>query len=144
MAPWTLEPSSRNRRGRLDSIHSDPVHPAQAAPVLIRTFNYAIVAVAVVLLGTGAWWVLSARKWFTGPRVQGTHEELAAIEAELEGPREPLPASAPSSSPSQWSRFPDRESASLAARGAHAITTRLTSAAPAAKRATRGRDRADP
>jgi hypothetical protein len=26
---------------------------------------------------------VSARKWFTGPRVQGTAEELAAIEREL-------------------------------------------------------------
>jgi len=29
------------------------------------------------------YWVVSARKWFTGPRVQGTAEELAAIEREL-------------------------------------------------------------
>jgi hypothetical protein len=28
--------------------------------------------------------MLSARKWFTGPKVQGSAEELAAIEAELE------------------------------------------------------------
>ena len=33
----------------------------------------------------GLWYVLSARKWFTGPKVQGSPEELAAIEAELEG-----------------------------------------------------------
>jgi hypothetical protein len=32
-----------------------------------------------------AWiyWAVSARKWFTGPRVQGSAEELAAIEHEL-------------------------------------------------------------
>jgi hypothetical protein len=28
--------------------------------------------------------MLSARKWFTGPKVQGSAEELAAIEEELE------------------------------------------------------------
>ena len=28
-------------------------------------------------------WLLSARHWFTGPKVQGTAEELAAIEREL-------------------------------------------------------------
>jgi len=32
----------------------------------------------------GLWYVLSARKWFTGPKVMGTPEELAAIEKELE------------------------------------------------------------
>ena len=31
----------------------------------------------------GLWWLLSARKWFTGPKVMGTPEELAAIEREL-------------------------------------------------------------
>jgi len=30
------------------------------------------------------YWKLSARKWFTGPKVQGTREELLAIERELE------------------------------------------------------------
>ncbi len=52
-------------------------------PVTLGNLNYTIVAVGVVGLGTGAWWVLSARHWFTGPRIQGTPEELAAIEAEL-------------------------------------------------------------
>ena len=32
----------------------------------------------------GIWWLASAHKWFTGPRVQGSTEEMAAIEAELE------------------------------------------------------------
>lgn len=32
---------------------------------------------------SGGWWLLSARRWFHGPRVQGTPEELAAIEREL-------------------------------------------------------------
>jgi hypothetical protein len=41
------------------------------------------VAVGVVLVFSGGYWLLSARKWFTGPKIQGTPEELAAIEAEL-------------------------------------------------------------
>jgi amino acid transporter len=52
-------------------------------PVTLGNFNYTIVAVAAVGLGTGIWWVVSAHKWFTGPRIQGTPQELAAIEAEL-------------------------------------------------------------
>ena len=56
----------------------------QVYPVTLATFNYAIVAVAVVLVGTGVWWMVSARNWFKGPKVQGSPEELAAIEHELE------------------------------------------------------------
>jgi hypothetical protein len=37
----------------------------------------------VIFLGIGAWWTFSGRHWFTGPKVQGTPEELAAIEHEL-------------------------------------------------------------
>ena len=55
----------------------------QAGPINLTTFNYAIVAVAVVLGFAGLWWVASAKRWFTGPKVQGTPEELAAIEREL-------------------------------------------------------------
>ena len=47
-------------------------------------FNYAPVAVGVVLLFAGGWWVLSAKNWFKGPKVQGSAEELAAIEQDLE------------------------------------------------------------
>jgi amino acid permease (GABA permease) len=55
----------------------------EAGPITWTTFNYAPVAVAVVLGFAGIWWLVSARNWFTGPRVQGTPEELAAIEQEL-------------------------------------------------------------
>jgi len=54
------------------------------SPITRTNFNYTVVAVAVVLGFAGIWWLVSARKWFTGPKVQGTPEELAAIEAELE------------------------------------------------------------
>ena len=49
----------------------------------LMTFNYAIVAVAVVLVYAGGYWFLSAKNWFKGPKVQGSAEELAKIEAEL-------------------------------------------------------------
>jgi amino acid permease (GABA permease) len=55
-----------------------------ASPITAKNFNYTVVAVAVVLGFAGTWWLVSARKWFTGPKVQGTTEELAGIEAELE------------------------------------------------------------
>ncbi len=58
-------------------------------------FNYAIVAVGGTLLLVGGWWMLSARHWFTGPIVQGSPEELAQREAQLEhGVRGPAPSGA--------------------------------------------------
>ena len=47
-------------------------------------FNFTPVIVGGVFVLTGLWWVVSAHKWFTGPKVMGTPEELAAIEADLE------------------------------------------------------------
>ena len=47
--------------------------------------NYAPIAVLGTLLLVGVWWLVSARKWFKGPIVQGTPEELARIEAQFEG-----------------------------------------------------------
>ena len=55
----------------------------QVSPVTLGTFNYAPVAVLVVLGFAGGYWALSARRWFTGPVVQGTPAELAAIEREI-------------------------------------------------------------
>jgi amino acid permease (GABA permease) len=56
----------------------------QVSPVSAETFNYTPVAVLAVLGFAGIWWLVSARRWFTGPKVQGTPEELAAAEQELE------------------------------------------------------------
>jgi amino acid transporter len=56
----------------------------QVSPISRDTFNYTPVAVLVVLGFAGIWWLVSARRWFTGPKVQGTPEELAAVEADLE------------------------------------------------------------
>ncbi len=46
-------------------------------------FNYAPVAVGVVLIFSGTYWLVSARHWFTGPKVQGSEAELESIEQEL-------------------------------------------------------------
>jgi len=53
------------------------------SPIHFSNFNYTFVAVLVVIGFAGIYWAVSARKWFTGPKVQGTAEELAAIEHEL-------------------------------------------------------------
>jgi len=50
----------------------------------IDALNYAGIAVLIVIGFAGIYWLVSARKWFKGPVVQGTAEELAAIERELE------------------------------------------------------------
>src|SRR5882757_575802 len=55
----------------------------QSNPITVNSFNYAPIAVLVVLGFAGGYWLLSARKWFTGPVVQGSAEELAAIERDL-------------------------------------------------------------
>jgi amino acid permease (GABA permease) len=55
----------------------------QASPVTAKTFNYTPIAVLVVLGFAGIWWLVSARHWFKGPKVQGSAEELAEIERDL-------------------------------------------------------------
>ena len=56
----------------------------QAQPININTFNYTPIVFLIVLGGAAIWWFVSAKNWFHGPKVQGTEEELAAIERELE------------------------------------------------------------
>ena len=46
--------------------------------------NYAPLTVGGALVLFGGWYVVSARRWFTGPRRQGSEEELARIEAQYE------------------------------------------------------------
>lgn len=55
----------------------------QVSPVTAKTFNYTPIAFLVVLGGAGVWWLVSARKWFTGPKVQGSAAELAEVERDL-------------------------------------------------------------
>jgi len=49
----------------------------------LTTFNFAPLAVLVVIGFAGIWYAVSARKWFKGPKIQGTPEELAEIERDL-------------------------------------------------------------
>ncbi len=49
-----------------------------------KVVNYAPLTVGGAFLLFGGWWVLSASKWFKGPVRQGSEEELARIEEEIE------------------------------------------------------------
>jgi amino acid permease (GABA permease) len=60
----------------------------------LTSFNYAIVAVGVVMVYATGYWFLSAKNWFKGPKVQGSAEDLAKIEAELEALGHATPAGA--------------------------------------------------
>jgi amino acid transporter len=55
----------------------------QVSPINRDTFNYAPIAVGVVLAFSGIYWLVSARKWFKGPKAQGDEAELSKIEAEF-------------------------------------------------------------
>jgi amino acid transporter len=56
----------------------------QAFPITVSSFNYTPVVFLVVLGGAAIWYFASAKNWFKGPKVQGTAEELRAIEQDLE------------------------------------------------------------
>jgi len=58
--------------------------PGGLGITVANALNYAGIAVAIVIGFAGIYWLVSARKWFKGPVVQGSAEELAAIERELE------------------------------------------------------------
>ena len=49
-------------------------------PITPLGFNYTPVVVLGVLVLVTIWWLVSARKWFKGPIIQGSEVELAAIE----------------------------------------------------------------
>jgi len=39
-----------------------------ASPITLKTFNYTIIAVGIVIIGAWLWWTLSAKNWFAGPK----------------------------------------------------------------------------
>jgi hypothetical protein len=57
-------------------------NPAGVAPGTswLSFFNYTPVIVLGVFVLITIWWLVSARHWFKGPIVQGSEEELEAIE----------------------------------------------------------------
>jgi hypothetical protein len=50
----------------------------------VNSANFTAPLIVLSFLGIGLWWVASARNWFKGPKVQGSREELMAIERELD------------------------------------------------------------
>ena len=50
----------------------------------INNFNWALPVFVLLLGGVLLWWLLSARKWFKGPQVQGGEVQLEAIEEQLQ------------------------------------------------------------
>ena len=67
---WPIGGSAKNPDGTVMFYYINNVN-----------FTGPIIIGAVILIGL--YWQLSAKKWFTGPKVMGTPEELAAIEHEL-------------------------------------------------------------
>lgn len=51
-------------------------------PVDSQTLNYSIVAVGIIMLYSLGFWVISARKWFTGPVQQIAGKSNASVESE--------------------------------------------------------------
>jgi amino acid transporter len=51
-----------------------------------NAFNFAPIVMLAVIGFAGIYWLVSARNWFTGPRVQGSPDELAAVERDLSLP----------------------------------------------------------
>src|SRR6266581_2268530 len=54
-----------------------------ANPINAGNFNYTPVVVLGTFLIIGIWWLAGARVWFKGPIIQGSAEDLAAIERSI-------------------------------------------------------------
>jgi hypothetical protein len=67
----------------------DPGSTGEAVVYHQNNVNFTGPLILLALTGFGLFWLLSGRKWFVGPRPQGTPEELAAIEADLDAGLEP-------------------------------------------------------
>jgi amino acid transporter len=60
-----------------------PGQEVDGVNVGLNNFNWSGPLMVLIFVIIGAWWLLSARHWFKGPQVQGSKEELIAIEQEL-------------------------------------------------------------
>ncbi|HEY4384607.1 MAG TPA: amino acid permease [Ktedonobacteraceae bacterium] len=49
-------------------------------PISVVTFNYTPIVVLGILLILVVWWMVSVRRWFKGPHIQGSEDEMRAIE----------------------------------------------------------------
>ncbi|GAA4882986.1 amino acid permease [Kitasatospora terrestris] len=54
------------------------------SPITAKSFNYTSVAITVVIGFAAAWWLLSARRWFTGPRTHEAADTVPAATTEME------------------------------------------------------------
>jgi amino acid transporter len=67
-----------------------PVYPilgylrAHQYRLFANNFNWSGPLILLAFIGITIYWLVSAKNWFTGPKVQGTKEELMAIERALE------------------------------------------------------------
>jgi hypothetical protein len=52
----------------------------QASPITVDSFNYAPIALGVVLLVATVWWFTTARRRFRGPVSYGGPDEVAAMD----------------------------------------------------------------
>ncbi len=87
VAPGPVELRGRLDRRHLGGDHHDPVHAAAGRPDHHARRSTTPWSRCVVVIGfAGIYWLVSARKWFKGPKVQGTPEELAAIETRARRP----------------------------------------------------------
>ena len=86
-------PGPRNLRG-----HSK-LRPDAATIFHQNNFNFTGALILLSALALWLYWELSAKKWFTGPKVQGTREELLAIERELDAVGSGQPALPPDAVP---------------------------------------------
>jgi amino acid transporter len=62
-----------------------PIFPINFSEMtgFLETMNFTGPILILCAVFVGGWWAMSAKNWFSGPKVQGTAEELAAIEHEL-------------------------------------------------------------
>ena len=84
VAPGPVELRGRLDRRHLGGDHLLPVHAAAGRADHLHHLQLRHRSRVLVVIGfAGIYWLVSARHWFKGPKVQGTAEELAAIEHEL-------------------------------------------------------------
>ena len=67
-------------------LFMSPLFPAWKwwDPDQVNSANFTGPLIFLSFMFVGLWWAVSAHKWFKGPKVQGTPEEILAIERELE------------------------------------------------------------
>ena len=89
--PWNLKGYSRLIGwvsviwvGFISILFFAPLFPDWNWFTDVNSANYAGPLILLSFVAVGVWWVASAKKWFKGPKVQGSREELLAIERELD------------------------------------------------------------